>query len=57
MKKTKTVVYMVIYRDDFHKKHITFVKKYSEVKFLEERFGIIEFKIVQQVEHLLDNFI
>lgn len=46
MKKTKTVVYMVIYRDDFHKKHITFVKKYSEVKFLEERFGIIEFKIV-----------
>ena len=32
--------------DDFHKKHITFVKKYSEVKFLEERFGIIEFKIV-----------
>ncbi len=46
MKKTKTVIYMVMYKDDFHKKHISFVRKYSEVKFLEERFGAIEFKVV-----------
>ena len=46
MKKTKTVVYMVMYMDDFHKKHIAFVKKYCEFKFLEERFSKIEFKVV-----------
>ena len=46
MKKTKTIVYMVMYVDDFNKKHIAFVKKYSEVRFLEERFGKIEFKVV-----------
>lgn len=46
MREVKTVIYMVTYKDDFHKKHITFVKKYSEVKFLEERFGTIEFKVI-----------
>ena len=46
MKNTKTVIFMVKYIDDFHKRHIAFVKKYSEVKFLEKRFGKIEFKVI-----------
>ena len=44
MREIKTVVYMVTYKDDFNKKHITFVKKYSEVKFLEDRFGKVHFE-------------
>lgn len=44
MKEIKAVVYMVTYKDDFNKKHITFVKGYSQVKFLEERFGIVHFE-------------
>ena len=40
----KEVVYMVNYKDDDNKKHITFVKGYSQVKFLEDRFGTVKFE-------------
>ena len=46
MKNVKTVMYMVTYKDDFNKKHITFVRTYSEVKFLEDRFGNIHFECI-----------
>ena len=44
MEKTKEVVYMVIYFDDAKQKHMAFVKGFSAVKFLEERFGNIYFE-------------
>jgi len=44
MEKTKAIVYMVTYKDDFNRKHITFVKGYSEVRFLEDRFGVVHFE-------------
>ena len=47
MKKVKAILYMVTYKDDFNKKHITFVRGYSEVRFLEERFGNIHFEKLQ----------
>lgn len=45
MENAKMVVFMVTYQDDNHKKHITFVQKYSEVKFLKDRFGDIKFEL------------
>ena len=44
MKTTNEVVYMVIYQDDRNQKHMTFVKGYSSVKFLKDRFGEIYFE-------------
>lgn len=44
----KEVVYMVTYRDDQKQKHITFVKGFSAVRFLEERFGRIDFERTEQ---------
>lgn len=44
MEKNKEVVYMVIYFDDAKRKHMAFVKGFSAVKFLEERFGNIHFE-------------
>ena len=44
MMKSKEVVYMVTYRDDNKTKHITFVKGFSEVRFLEDRFGYIDYE-------------
>ncbi len=42
--KTKKAVYMVTYKDDFHKTHITFVEGFSAVKFLEDRFDNVYFE-------------
>ena len=47
MEKTKAIVYMVTYKDDFNKKHITFVKGFSQVRFLEDRFGTVYFERIQ----------
>ena len=44
MKKTKEVVYMVTYLDDDNRKHITFVRGFSAVKFLENRFERVYFE-------------
>ena len=45
MKKIKEeVVYIVTYLDDENKKHITFVKGFSAVRFLEDRFDNVYFE-------------
>ena len=45
MKKIKEeVVYIVTYLDDDNKKHMTFVKGFSAVRFLEDRFENIFFE-------------
>ena len=49
--KTKTIVYMVTYKDDSHKTHMTFVKGFSAVKFLEERFSEVYFEITETYPH------
>ena len=46
MFKTKDVVYMVTYVDDVNRKHMTFVKGFSAVKFLIERFDDVYFEQV-----------
>ena len=33
------MMYIVHYEDDNHKKHISFVKTFEEVRFFEDRFG------------------
>ncbi len=35
------MMYIVYYLDDEHKQHMTFVKSFKDVKFLQERFGEI----------------
>lgn len=48
MKNERTaVIYMVEYLDDVNQKHITFVKGFSEVRFLEERFGWIHYEVTE----------
>lgn len=49
---TKTVVYMVTYKDDSHRTHITFVKGFSAVKFLEERFSEVYFETTETYPHI-----
>lgn len=43
----KEVFYQVTYVDDFHRKHITFVKGFSAVRFLMERFDNVEFEMTE----------
>lgn len=33
------MIYIVYYKDDDNKKHMTFVKSFQDVKFLKDRFG------------------
>ena len=40
-------IYKVEYVDDETQKHITFVKGFSEVRFLEERFGWIHYEVTE----------
>ena len=44
MKEKKSVIYMVTYADDDNKRHIAFVKNFSSVRFLEDRFGKVTFE-------------
>jgi len=46
--KKELVTYMVTYQDDNRQKHITFVKGYSQVRFIEERFGSIIFEALEK---------
>jgi len=39
MTNVKEVVYMVEYKDDYNRKHLTFVKSLSSVKYYKIRFG------------------
>ena len=41
----KEVVYMVTYVDDEKRKHMTFVKGFSAVKFLMDRFDQVYFEV------------
>lgn len=41
------IIYMVTYKDDFYRQHITFVRCYSDVKFLESRFDVIDWEIIK----------
>ncbi len=50
MKNIKEVVFMVSYEDDNKRKHITFVKGFSAVKFLEDRFDKISFTVTEKIE-------
>ena len=48
MKNERTaVIYMVEYLDDVNQKHITFVKGFSAVKFLEDRFGWVHYEVTE----------
>ena len=42
--KIKTAVYMVTYKDDQHRTHLTFVEGFSAVRFLEDRFDDVYFE-------------
>ena len=44
MVNTKEVIYMVTYVDDDNRKHLAFVKGFSAVKFLEDRFDNVYFE-------------
>lgn len=35
------MMYIVYYVDDDHRQHLTFVKSFEEVRFIEERFGSV----------------
>ena len=43
--KTKKIVYLVTYKDDQHRTHMTFVEGFSAVRFLEERFTDVYFEL------------
>ena len=47
MKNTKRVVYLVTYRDERHRTHMTFVEGFSAVRLLEDRFSEVHFEITE----------
>lgn len=44
MEKKTGFIYIVSYIDDRNKKHMTFVKDFSSVRFLEDRFTSVHFE-------------
>ena len=42
------ITYMVTYEDDQRKRHITFVTGYSQVRFIEERFGKVSIEATER---------
>ena len=42
------IVYMVTYRDDDNKMHMTFVRGFSAVRFIENRFDNVHFEVTDQ---------
>jgi len=50
--KAKKVVYMVTYKDDRHKTHITFVEGFAAVRFLEDRFSNVYFEATETYPHM-----
>lgn len=45
--KNKEVIYVVTYLDDRNQKHLTTVKGFSAVRFLEERYGRVFYKVTE----------
>lgn len=41
------VIYVVTYIDDRNKKHLITVKGFSQVRFLEERFGRVHYEVTE----------
>lgn len=41
------MMYVVYYKDDNHKQHMTFVKSFKDVKFIQERFGFVTYETTQ----------
>ena len=39
MKNKKCIIYLVTYKDDFNRQHLTFVSSIKEIGFLVDRFG------------------
>ena len=50
MENKRDAVYMVTYRDDAKRKHMTFVKDFSTVKFLEDRFGTLDIQVTKNYD-------
>lgn len=44
--------YILYYKDDFHKKHITFIKNYKSISFYQERFGKENVKIDPRITQI-----
>lgn len=53
--KTKKMMYMVTYKDDRHRTHITFVEGFRAVRFLEERFSDVYFEMTDIYPHEKQN--
>ena len=49
--KIKKAVYMVTYKDDQHRTHLTFVEGFSAVRFLEDRFDNVYFETTETYPH------
>ena len=43
----REVIYVVTYMDDRNRKHLITVKGFSQVRFLEERFGRIHYEVTE----------
>lgn len=54
MKNTKEVIYMVTYTDDDKKRHMAFVKGFSNVRFLEERFDRVRFERTERAIDIIN---
>ena len=54
MKNTKEVIYMVTYTDDDKKRHMAFVKGFSSVRFLEERFDRVRFERTERTTNIIN---
>lgn len=52
----KKQVYAVTYKDDTGRKHITFVKGLSEVRFLEDRFEKIQYETAEKFAVVYDTY-
>lgn len=45
--KNREVIYVVTYVDDRNKKHLITVKGFSQVRFLEERYGRVFYEVTE----------
>jgi hypothetical protein len=44
----KDIIYMVTYVDDEYRKHLTFVRGFSAVRFLIDRFDNVHFEVTEK---------
>lgn len=53
--KTKNNIYMVKYTDDEHRVHLAFVKEFSSVRFIMDRFDYVEFELTDSF-YAIENY-